>query len=143
MTAWCKMTPLPIVAVNTNYMLQDFKEGGHVGRSPHQLSARGAAEAEPHSGPFTLTVIRHVTRQVWVTGGLARGRGCSGSLPGGELLEHSFSSEEPWAGAGGCAGQGRAAQKIPNLLLCSGAEHGDSLAGCGNLWVDIRAINGQ
>lgn len=83
MTAWCKMTPLPIVAVNTNYMLQDFKAGGHVGRSPHQLSARGAAEAEPHSGPFTLTVIRHVTRQVWVTGGLARGRGCSGSLPGG------------------------------------------------------------
>lgn len=69
--------------------------GPHISSVPEELLT------EPCNGSITLTVIRHVTRQVWVTGELARGRiPCSGSLPGGSCWNTPLSSEQPWAGAG-------------------------------------------
>lgn len=115
-------------------------------RSPSAPEQR--AENKPQqwlSQADNFSTSRRVTHQVWVTGALARGPSRSDSLPLGRAAETCSCplNSHGWKPVG-CAGQGRERpQRMPSLLLFSEAEHGDSLAGSGNIGVDIRAIKGQ
>lgn len=142
MTAWCKIIQLPFVIMNTNYLLQDLKDGGHVGRAPHQLSARGVLRLH-HQWLSQADSDQTCNSSGVGHWELARGRTRSDSLPRGELLEHKH-VPLLWTAVGGSRGLScsrSSTSENAKSLLFPEAEQGDSLAGCGNLGVHIRAIN--